>query len=191
MINTVETRLEQALAGRTVKRVRDTGRRLSAVLLPLFRREGEYCMLFTKRTELVQDHKGQISFPGGTYEPEDGSLLRTALRECQEEIGLAPAEARILGRLDDTPTAVSNYIISPFVAVIPWPYDFLINPGEIEELIEVPLAALLNGDCTRQDFEIIDGIRTDTTVYVYRKRVIWGATARILTQFLDIYRLIV
>ena len=191
MINTMETRLEQALAGREVKRVRDTGRRLAAVMLPIFRQQGKYCMLFTKRTEFVQDHKGQISFPGGTYEPEDGSLLRTALRECQEEIGLAPAEARILGRLDDTPTATSNYVISPFVAMIPWPYDFVISPCEIDELIEVPMAALLNGKCTRQDIEIIDGIRTDATIYVYRKRVIWGATARILTQLLDIYRLAV
>ena len=94
---------------------------------------------------------------------------------------------RVLGRQDDALTITSNYIISPFVAVIPWPYDFVVNRSEIEEIIEVPLTALLNGGA-QPDTKMIDGHRTAATTYVYQGQVIWGATARILTQFLEIYR---
>lgn len=174
-----------------VNRVREAGRMLSAVLLPLYRRDGEYHLLFTKRTELVQAHKGQVSFPGGACEAADGSLLQTALRECREELGLAPERVRVLGRLDDTLTRTSNYIISPFVAVIPWPYDFVVNRHEIEEVIEVPVAAFRNEDCVRRESEVFNGGVVSAVSYSYRGRVIWGATARMLQQFLEIYALAV
>jgi 8-oxo-dGTP pyrophosphatase MutT (NUDIX family) len=184
----MEMVLEKVLKDRTFKRIRDDSRRLSAVLLPLYQRRNEYQILFTKRTDTVQDHKGQISFPGGGYEEQDGSLINTALRECREEVGLEPAAVQVLGRLDDALTATSNYIISPFVGLIPWPYDFVVNLSEIAELIEVPMAALLNGGGPRQETRFSEGKRIETLVYTYQDRVIWGATALILNQFLDIYR---
>ncbi len=189
MMGVVEWGLKQILANRAVKRVREAGRLLSAVLLPLYFRDGEYYLLFTKRTELVQEHKGQISFPGGTYETADGSLLSTALRECREELGLAPEDVRVLGRLDDRRTRTSNYIIAPFVAVIPWPYDFMVNGSEIEEIIEVPVAALLDGHSVHYETEVFNGQLVSAISYSYRGRVIWGATARMLAQFLDVYQL--
>lgn len=183
----MEEKLKEALANRQVKRVNDDHRQPAGVLVPIFCREGEYYLLFTKRTEQVKEHKGQISFPGGGYQAEDGTLLNTALRESAEEIGLAPDRVRILGVLDDLPTQTSTYIISPFVGVIPWPYQFTANPDEIEEIIELPIAALLDKACQRQQTESIDGQETTNPSYHVQGRIIWGATARILQQFLTIF----
>ncbi len=182
----MEQRLRQVLASRKVRRVRDERRELSAVLLPICHKQGEYYLVFTKRTEQVKEHKGQISFPGGAYQEEDGTLLNTALRECAEEIGLMPDNVEILGPLDDVITQTSSYIISPFVALIPWPHEFRINTDEIEEIIEALISALLDKSCLREETEIINGEAATSYFYHYQGRVIWGATARILNQFLDI-----
>ncbi len=182
----MQQRLKRALSRRQKSHIGDARRVPSAVLVPVYYKQGEYYILFTKRTERVQDHKGQISFPGGACEEEDETLVNTALRECAEEIGL-PAEAvELLGELDDTATITSGYIISPFVAVIPWPYPFKVDPTEVEEIIEVPISALLDKDCLRQETEVRDGQAVTAYYYHYQGRVIWGATARILNQFLDI-----
>ncbi len=164
----------------------DAGRVLAAVLLPIYFKQGEYYLLFTKRTQKVKEHKGQISFPGGAQEGGE-ALVNAALRECTEEIGLMAEEIEVLGELDDTITETSNYIISPFVSLIPWPYQFKVNEEEIEELIEVPISALLDRSCQRQETEIVEGEAVISYFYHYRGRVIWGATARILKQFLDIF----
>ena len=136
---------------------------------------------------MVRDHKGQISFPGGAFDEEDRTLLGTALRESAEEIGLAPRDVEILGELDDTATVTSGYIITPFVGLIPWPYKFRANEEEIEELIEVPISALLNSNNQCHEPEVINGEAVTSYSYHYQGRVIWGATARILHQFLDIF----
>ena len=165
----------------------DANRVASAVLMPLYLREGQYYILFTQRTEKVKDHKGQISFPGGAYEEKDGTLVNTALRESAEEIGLMPGDVEVLGELDDIATIGSGYIISPFVAYIPWPYQFKLEEWEAEEIIEVPISALLDKNCVRQGTDILDAMVVTTYFYHYQARVIWGATARILNQFLDIW----
>lgn len=144
----------------------------AAVILPLYQKEGEYHILFTKRTEKVEHHKRQISFPGGAPHEDDRSLEDTALRETFEEIGVRAEDVEILGELDKTATLTSNFLITPFVAVIPYPYEFAINRDEIEELVKVPLSALLEHS----------GKRT----YHYKGKVIWGATAMILRQFLNL-----
>ena len=183
----MEQRLKQALSQRKKQHIIDTSRVLSAVLLPIYCKRGEYYILFTKRTEKVKDHKGQISFPGGAYEEQDGTLLNTALRECTEEIGLAAEVVELLGELDDFLTTNSGYIMSPFVGVMPWPYPLKVDPAEVEEIIEVPISALLDNDCLRQETEIVDGQTVTSYFYHYQGRVIWGATAKILNQFLDIF----
>ena len=186
-IRIVKQKLRQALSQRQKVYVVDASRTPSAVLIPIFSKRGQYHLLFTKRTETVKNHKGQISFPGGAYEDEDGTLVNTALRECTEEISLRAEDTEILGELDDFFTIGSGYIISPFVAAIPWPYSFKLDPIEVEEIVEVPISALLNKDCLRQDSDTIDGQVVTTYFYHYQGQVIWGATARILTQFLDIF----
>ncbi|MFC1873848.1 NUDIX hydrolase [Chloroflexota bacterium] len=181
-------RLKLALSRRQKSSIVDARRMPSAVLVPVLSKDGGYHILFTRRTEKVQYHKGEISFPGGAYEEKDGTLLQTALRECAEEIGLSPEAAAVLGELDDILTAGSGYIISPFVAEIPWPYPFRVDPREVGEIFTVPLAALLAGDGVSQETEVIDYHLVVMYSYQYQGKVIWGATARILNQFLGIVR---
>ena len=183
----MKQQLRQALSLRQKQHVVEPDRVQSAVLLPIYYKEGQYYLLFIKRTEKVKEHKGQISFPGGAYEAEDKTLLDTALRENAEEIGLVPGEVEILGELDDTVTMTSNYIISPFVALIPWPHRLKVNGEEAEEIIEVPIQALLDEECMHQETEIINDREFPLYFYHYKGKVIWGATARILNQFLDIF----
>ncbi len=182
----VKERLGQLLAQRQKQRIVDTSRVPSAVLLPIYNRQGQLQLLFIKRTETVREHKGQISFPGGTCE-EGETALDTALRECREEIGLHAEDVEVLGEMDDYITTTSNYIVTPFVVMIPWPYQFKMHREEVDEIIEVPISALLDDNCLNQDSEIINGELVDSYAYHYQGRVIWGATARILNSFLDIY----
>jgi len=181
----VRQQLKQALSQRRKQAITDPSRIPAAVLVPIYEKEGEYYILFIKRSEWVEKHKGEISFPGGVHEASDKSLLDTALRECAEEIGLAPEAVEILGELDDELSVKTNYVISPFVALIPWPYQFKVDGRETEEIIEAPLSALWNRGHSHQ--VIRDGERVTTYCYHYQGRVIWGATARILNKFLDIF----
>jgi len=183
----MKRRLKLALSRRQKQHIVDTGRVPAAVLLPIYRKQGEYYLVFTKRTEQMKAHKGQISFPGGAYQAGDGTLLDTALRECAEEIGLVADKVEILGSLDDVITLTSNFIIAPFVAVIPWPCEFKVSTKEIEEIIEAPISALLDRSCFHEKTEIINGESVASYSYHYQGRVVWGATAIILNQFLDIF----
>ena len=182
----MEQRLKQALSHRQKFRISDPNRIASAVLIPIYRKQGQPHILFIQRTDRVRDHKGQISFPGGAYEEGDENLLQTALREATEEVGLMAEDVEVLGELDDFRTIGSNYVISPFVARIPWPYQFKVDEWETEEIIEVPISALLDGSNVRQGKDILDGKEIDQYYYHYQDNVIWGATARILKQLLAI-----
>jgi len=157
----------------------------AAVLVPLFKK-GEGChILFTKRTDQVKYHKGEISFPGGVFDEKDSGLERTALREAFEEIGLKGNDVQIIGVLDDIVT-ITEFIITPFVGLFSYPYPFKLSPIEIEELIEVPLSFLLDENCFSER-EIVRGDRKEIVYsYQYGNHIIWGATARILKQFLDL-----
>ncbi|MGQ9646835.1 MAG: NUDIX hydrolase [Thermodesulfobacteriota bacterium] len=157
----------------------------AAVLVPLFEK-GEAChVIFTKRSDNVRYHKGEISFPGGVFDEKDGQLQRTALRETFEEIGLKEDDVQIIGVLDDIVT-VTQFIVTPFVGLFPYPYSFKLSPIEIAELIEVPLSTLLDRDCLSER-EIIRGTGKEVVLaYQYQNHIIWGATARILKQFLDL-----
>jgi 8-oxo-dGTP pyrophosphatase MutT (NUDIX family) len=182
----VEKKLRQALSKRQKLHISDPRRTPSAVLIPLYKKQGEYYILFIQRTDRVRDHKGQISFPGGAYEEGDDNLLQTALREAAEEVGLAAEDVEVIGELDDYRTIGSNYVISPFVGRMPWPYQLQVDEWETEEVIEVPLSALLDKSNVSQDKDILEGEEIDQYYYHYRGKVIWGATARILNQFLGI-----
>ncbi len=190
-IRTVRERLKQLLDGRQKRNISDTSRIPAAVMLPLYQREGQDHLVFIKRTEEVREHKGQISFPGGSREDVDVNLLDTALRESCEEIGLSPADIEVLGELDDEVTTTSNYIVTPFVGIIPWPYKFVRNEIEVDEIIEVPLPDLLTDGCLQPDTELLNGRVVASYAFHWQGRIIWGATARILNHFLDYYRLVV
>ena len=159
----------------------------AAVLVPLFKK-GEDChLLFTKRSDQVKYHKGEISFPGGVVDEEDVELISTALREADEEIGLKKSDVQILGILDDIVT-ITEFIVTPIVGLFSYPYPFKVSEVEIAELIEVPLSSLLR-EKSFSEKEIIRGGQKEVVyAYQYEKHIIWGATARILRQFLDLIR---
>ncbi len=157
----------------------------AAVLFPFYFKEGQPYLLFTKRTDLVEHHKGQISLPGGRKDEQDPNLLQTALRETEEEIGLNPQDIRILGQTDRFLTNTS-YFITPFVGLIPYPYEFTLSTSEIEYLIEVPFLHLLDDN----NFEIKryskDGINWVLHYYYFNHEVIWGVTGFLLSNLLSI-----
>ncbi len=157
----------------------------AAVLVPLFKK-GEDChLLFTKRSDRVKYHKGEISFPGGVVDEEDLELINTALREAHEEIGLKKSDVQIVGILDDIVT-ITQFIVTPIVGLFPYPYPFNVSEVEIAELIEVPLSFLLD-EASFSEREIIRGGQREVVyAYQYGKHIIWGATARILKQFLEL-----
>jgi 8-oxo-dGTP pyrophosphatase MutT (NUDIX family) len=182
----MKAQLKKLLAERTKTVIRDDCRVQAAVLIPIYREGTERHIVFIKRTLTVRTHRGQISFPGGSRENCDRTLMDTALRESAEEIGLCPEDVEVLGELDDEVTTTSNYIVTPFVAAMPWPYHFVINAAEVDEIISVPIRALQEDGCRTAAREILDGRLVESYNYNYRGRVIWGATARILYKFLTI-----
>jgi 8-oxo-dGTP pyrophosphatase MutT (NUDIX family) len=157
----------------------------AAVLLPLFLKDGGYHVLFTKRSQQLNHHRGEISFPGGVSQPEDGSLLVTALRETWEEVGIAPEEVEILGALDDF-LSIHDYLVTPFVGVFPEAYPLRINGEEIERIIEVPLSHLLKPEIFRTEDWTWKGREHQVFFYTFGDDEIWGLTAAILKQFLDL-----
>lgn len=182
----MKAELKKRLAQRQKRHIDDAERVPSAVLIPLYENQGQYHIVLIRRTETVKTHQGQISFPGGTRELADRTLLETAIRESSEEIGLRPGDIEILGELDDEVTTTSNYIVTPFVAMIPWPYPFVKNKSEVDEVIQAPVTALMDSACLKPDTEFLNGQEVRSYTYCYKGKVIWGATARILNKLLDI-----
>lgn len=159
----------------------------AAVLIPLFVKDGEVQVLLTVRTDTVEAHKGQISFPGGAHEDVDPDMQATALRETEEEVGIKPKDVQVLGQLDQLIT-ITDFIVTPFVGVIPHPYKYVPNHDEISELIEVPLAFFLNDDNLRTENRDFRGRPVTVYFYQYGAHTIWGVTARILRDFLTLLR---
>ena len=157
----------------------------AAVLVPLFKKGEDFHLLFTKRSEEVKYHKGEISFPGGVVDEDDSELISTALREAFEEIGLKESDVQIIGILDDIVT-ITEFIVTPIVGLFPYPYPFEVSEAEIAELIEVPLASLLEEDCFSEREILRGGQKEVVDSYQYGNHIIWGATAWILKQFLDL-----
>jgi 8-oxo-dGTP pyrophosphatase MutT (NUDIX family) len=165
----------------------DPTRRQAAVLLPMFKNAGDYHLVFTKRTETLRHHKGQVSFPGGSFEPSDGDLLTTALRESHEELGIRPEHVSILGRLDDLSTFSTSFTISPFVGLIPSPYPFRPNPIEVAIVFATSLSLLADPTMGRTYIRARDdGATIEDYEFHVNGHVIWGATARIVRHFLSV-----
>jgi 8-oxo-dGTP pyrophosphatase MutT (NUDIX family) len=177
-------RLRSALSFRVVRTVGEYGLKLSAVLLLLYSKHGEHHLLLNKRTNNVDVNKGEICFPGGGIDPGDNDLVATALRETYEEMGILSRDVTVLGELDETTTR-AGFVIRPYVGTIPYPYRFHPSPAEVAEVLEVPVSWLLNSDNVRMDTESHYGEALAIS-YSYGGHLIYGATARILRQFLEI-----
>jgi 8-oxo-dGTP pyrophosphatase MutT (NUDIX family) len=174
----MKQQIENILSHHEKKKITSQNLKASAVLMPIFYNQGQYHILFTERSDEVNFHKGQVCFPGGTREPSDSSLLQTALREIKEEIGLETTNIEILGELDDMLTFVTNYVISPFVAFISIPHSLKTDGREVKGTFSVPLSFLMDEPNFQQDSQS----------YEYEGHIIWGATARILRQFIGLLK---
>ncbi|MGI8519203.1 MAG: NUDIX hydrolase [Actinomycetota bacterium] len=183
MISDFERQLSHALSTRTPRRSEVRDARAAAVLIPVL--DGaEPALLLTLRTDTVSTHKGQISFPGGSLEPGENPEL-AALREAHEEIALDPSQVRVLGRLDQTPTFVSGYVITPVVGwVAPQPV-LEPNPSEVAALIRAPIAGLTEEIRVEPGF-VHEGFNYPTEAWIYEGHIIWGVTARLLRMFLGL-----
>jgi 8-oxo-dGTP pyrophosphatase MutT (NUDIX family) len=159
----------------------------AAVLLPLYEKDEDIHVLFTRRSELVEHHKGQISFPGGAYDTTDPDLRFTAVRETWEEIGVSADHVEVIGQLDEMIT-ISNFLVRPFVGQItrPGPYPFAHSEIEVAEILEVPLDHLRDGANVVAELRTYQGREAIAYSYRWKDHLIWGATARILKQFLDL-----
>ncbi len=160
-----------------------SGRTDAAVLVPLYIRDGELHAVFTKRRDDLRRHPGEISFPGGRYDEGEQDLRATALREAHEEIGLPADAVDVVGALQPTPTIATGYAVYPFVALTESGRTWTLSAREVAEVLELPLTALLAGYARRRLIRRGVPIRTDT--YLVAENLIWGATARILSDLFD------
>jgi 8-oxo-dGTP pyrophosphatase MutT (NUDIX family) len=161
------------------------GLKPAAVLAPFYRTPNGLSLIFTKRNENLNQHSGQISFPGGRREAVDPDDLSTALRETHEEIGVRPEDVEIWGRLNQEAT-VTRYSVAPYVGLVPYPYDFIIDPVEVERLIVVPLDHLTNPDHQDTEFYPWEGRQIKSYQFKFNQDVIWGATARMVHNLLTL-----
>ncbi|MDQ3963985.1 MAG: CoA pyrophosphatase [Actinomycetota bacterium] len=177
-------RLSAALDSHKPQRVTQAGARDAAVLIPIVA-EPAPTLLFTVRTETLRSHQGQISFPGGSIDATDDGPVAAALRETQEEIGLAPDAVEVLGELDTFPTYVSGYVVTPVVGWLAAAPHLEPNPSEVAEVLAVPIDALTEDIRSEPGFNH-SGQTFPTEAWIWEDRVIWGVTARILRSFLDL-----
>lgn len=181
-----EQQVRSILAGRVRREIDDPALTCSAVLIPLLCKQGEWHVLVTQRTQHVEHHKGQISFPGGACEPDDVDLRATALRELHEEVGVPPDAVDVLGTLDDFVT-ITNFVVAPFVGIIPHPFTYHLNRYEVEAAIEVPLSFLRDPAHLRVEEREYRGSLLDVLFWDFGPYTIWGATAHILKSLLDLF----
>jgi 8-oxo-dGTP pyrophosphatase MutT (NUDIX family) len=165
--------------------------RAAAVLVPLLLRADGLHVLFTERAQGLRAHAGQVSFPGGSIDPGDAGPRAAALREAEEEIGLDPAHVQLLGELDDCPTFVTGYVITPVVALVDLRrfaegYAWRPSPQEVVAVHELPLAGFCDPHNLRIEEREQGGIRFELFWYNVRGTTVWGATARILHQLIDL-----
>lgn len=163
----------------------------AAVLVILYpgRQMDQYYLVLTRRTETLLDHKGQISFPGGGSEPEDPSLEYTALREACEEVGICSDDVRILGRLTPVYVPPSDFCVHPYVAYVSHPPAFLAQPDEVAELLQVPLDHLMDDGNMCIERWTLGGKETDVPYFDVFGHKVWGATAVILSELVEVLRL--
>jgi 8-oxo-dGTP pyrophosphatase MutT (NUDIX family) len=157
--------------------------REAAVLMPVLEWGREYHLLLTRRTEEVQTHKGQISFPGGMREGEE-DLIKTALRETFEEVGIEESRIEILGRFHDY-VSITGYRVTPFAGFISGPFTIRPQVREVAEVLQVPIRIFLEPNRLRIEKSVRRKDEGDVYFYSYGTHQIWGLTARIIKDFLD------
>ncbi len=177
-------RLREILGRRPAIEIQAPQHRRACVLVPLIRSGAEWSLLFTRRSENLAAHGGQIAFPGGSVESEE-SLEQAAIREAEEEVGIPAASVELIGRLDDLVTH-SGFLVAPFVGIIHEPFEYVMQESEVAEVFEVPLEALL--DSRNPEVRYVPFRSRMYPAYFYRHEEyeIWGLTGRMVKAFLDL-----
>lgn len=187
MIDRLVPALEGALATRARRVLSLPDKTACAVLVPLLPVDGELHVLFTRRSTALPHHQGQVAFPGGRFHADaDPDLRATALREAHEEIGLAPADVRLLGALDDLETMATRFVITPFVGFVPEPPEWTPCPREVDAIFSVPLRVLQHPETERQELWDFGGTQVPIDLFPVEGHVIWGATHRITRNLLAV-----
>jgi 8-oxo-dGTP pyrophosphatase MutT (NUDIX family) len=158
--------------------------RIGAVLVLAYPHHGEPHIVFTERSATLSSHAGQISLPGGSRDPEDASLEVTSLRETEEELGIPARDVRVFGRLRDVYVRASHFLIAPYVGALRYEPVFAPSPNEVAQIIEVPLARLRDPAILLEDEWEVRGGLERVQYYAHGPHRIWGATARVIAQFL-------
>ncbi len=180
--------ISRRLADYQPHEIEQSGLPRAAVLIPLHKRQGDWHVVLTKRSERVEHHKGEISFPGGSMDSGDPDLAFTALRESDEEIGLRPEHVRIIGRVDDIVT-ISRFHITAFVGAIDSevsPYAWQPQSAEVAEVFEIPLDHLLDAENRVELPRQRDGRLQMMEGFRFEEHIVWGSTARMLRNFLEV-----
>jgi 8-oxo-dGTP pyrophosphatase MutT (NUDIX family) len=186
MVERLATAIRDALAARPRTVLDRPDSAPAAVLVPILAIEDEPHLLFTRRSTSLPHHQGQVAFPGGRRHDDDVDLRATALREAHEEIGLDPADVRILGALDDIETIATRFVITPWVGLVPYPYAWRPCEHEVDTIFTVPLRVLQAPETLRRETWDFGGRQVPIDVYPVDGHVIWGATQRITQDLLNL-----
>lgn len=192
MLNAASTvpsrgRIESALRERGGDGENGIEGRPAAVLVPFCMVDDELSVLFIRRSMNLKHHPGQMAFPGGAADAEDRNLSATAVRETVEEIGVSASEVDVWGTLDPLLT-ISNFALSPFTGWLAQASDFKVSEREVSEVITVPVGALIDGTCDRDETRRYESGYVSRPTYAYNGRVIWGSTGQIVSQLIDCLR---
>ncbi len=183
-----EERIRTLLSAHNPVRIEKSSRTQAAVLIPLFEKERRLHILFTKRTDQVATHRGEICFPGGVMDQTDPDLPATALRELEEELALPRSSVEILGCLDEIRTAVSYFRVVPYVGFLKGPLSYRPNEIEVSEVLEIPLEHFTDPAIFHEEMRILDQISIPVYFYQWKNHTIWGVTGRILKSLLDLLK---
>lgn len=157
----------------------------AAVLVGLFKKNDEWCFSLIRRPMNEKNHPGQIALPGGAMEKNE-TLMNTALREAFEEVGIKPEDVKIIGQLTPIPVPVSEYLIYPFVGVIDYEPEWVINEDEVEKIFILKMSELISSDNGYTEMWDLRGNKVEVPIFKVMNETVWGATAAVLSELIDI-----
>jgi len=157
----------------------------AAVLVGLFKKNDEWCFSLIRRPMNEKNHPGQIALPGGAMEKNE-TLMNTALREAFEEVGIKPEDVKIIGQLTPVPVPVSEYLIYPFVGVIDYEPEWVINEDEVEKIFILRMSELISSDNGYTEMWDLRGNKVEVPIFNVMNETVWGATAAVLSELIDI-----
>jgi 8-oxo-dGTP pyrophosphatase MutT (NUDIX family) len=160
--------------------------REAAVLVPLYERSGEMRVVMTRRRPDLRLHPGQISFPGGRIDEGDADALAAALREAHEEVGLVPGDVEVIGRLSEALVVMTGFRLTPWVGVVPYPYDWRAEPGEVAEIVHLSIEDLRRPGAHHVEHREAFGMTHRVHFFTVGNDIVWGASARVLEELLSI-----